>query len=114
MNATAEKTNGVIQVKDTLRGWLVEAGDLHAAIAAGEKVALVLDSTLGLWVAADYAYKGREIAEMAFGLLDGYIYSPSSKTRYGHTTRDKAALLAERLERISFRYRAAEQERLGV
>ncbi len=105
MNAL--QANRVQEVAARLRGMINDAekvGDLRVAC---EKIALILDSTLGVWLAADYTYKGREIAKYARETLRAKILESKPILDKG-----KYARVDQELASIVMRYHAAEQERL--
>jgi hypothetical protein len=108
MNLTA--VNRVTETATTLRRWLYAAEGLDQTIAACEKIALILETTIGLWQAADYTYKGREIALQASNvLMDARLQS-----RAGHAKMVLADNLYNRLRVISHEFHLAEIERLGM
>ena len=113
MNATA--INKITETADTLRRWVTAAENLAEAIAAGEKVALVLETTIGLWQAADYTYKGREIATHAASVLIDSLMSATAdrRTKKVVARRNAAHTLFSRLQRIRHEFSLAEKERLG-
>ena len=111
MNATA--INKITETADTLRRWLNAAENLDEAIAAGEKVALVLETTIGLWQAADYTYKGREIAfHAATVLIDMKAQAAVGSTKKALARRALADELFNRLQRLRHEFHLAEMERL--
>ena len=112
MNATA--INKITETADTLRRWVTAAGNLEEAVAACEKVALVLETTMGLWQAARYAYKGREIAFHASIALTDMRLASCADRRNKKTValREAANMMQDRLEQIRIDFRRAEMERL--
>lgn len=114
MNATA--INKITETADTLRRWVTAAENLGEAITACEKVALVLEATIGLWQAADYTYKGREIATHAASvLLELHIQTAGTERRTKKLLAKRVAAhaLRSRLRNISANYYLVEKERLG-
>jgi hypothetical protein len=108
MNVTA--INKVTDTATTMRRLLYSADGLAETIAACEKLALILETTIGLWQAADYTYKGREIALQASNVL----MDARAKSRgLGDAKRIAVANLYDRLRVISHQFHLAEVERLG-
>jgi hypothetical protein len=109
MNTTA--MNRVTETATTLRKWLYAAEGLGETITVCEKLALILETTIGLWQAADYTYKGREIALQASNvLMDARLQSRGP----GHAKRIAGDDLFIRLRVISNQFHLAEVERLGL
>ena len=72
---------------------------------------MILDSTLGVWLAANYTYKGREIAKYAREALRtraSDMGCPIGDSKRG----SHYAQLDQELASIEMRYHKAEMERL--
>ena len=108
----ANAMNKMVETADTMRRWVTAAGTLEEAVAACEKVALVLETTMGLWQAARYAYKGREIATHAAAKLIDMRLAASAerRTKRAVARRDAAHRVWSRLEQIRIDFRQAEKE----
>jgi len=110
----ANTMNKMVETADTMRRWVTAAGNLEEAVAACEKVALVLETTMGLWQAARYAYKGREIAfHASIWLTDMRLAACAERsTKKAVALREAARRVQDRLEQIRVDFRRAEKEQL--
>ena len=99
--------------------WVLEGDDydytlenFKLALDNCNKVWLILNYTRGVWLAADYSYKAREICNQEWTLLDRYLCR-LSVTRLRGTTGDRYRSLRESLRVLEFQFHEDECERLG-
>jgi hypothetical protein len=107
--------------------WVLEGDDydytlenFKLALDNCNKVWLILHHTRGVWLAADYSYKAREICNQAWTLLDRYLCRLSGRvggrspvTRLRGATGDRYRSLRESLRVLEFQFHEDECERLG-